>query len=116
MDGREGRESGRWLTTDVDNLHDAKLDVLLQRARRPQINGRKQRSAAFWRDLVAASQLNKRHAFRDEVADPTLDTNGHAIHFGQGAQQFDVDESDVAGSLTCNRNIQLSRKGSCDFC
>ena len=77
-------------------------------SRRPQIDGGKQRCAAFRRDFVAASQLHERHAFRDEVADPTLDANGHAIHFGQGAQPFDVDESDVAGSLTCNRNIQLA--------
>jgi hypothetical protein len=60
--------------------------------------------------------MHERDAFRDEVADPPFDANGHAIHLGQGAQTVNVYLSNVAGSLTCNRNIQQSRKGSCDFC
>ena len=84
--------------TDVDDLHDAKLNVLLQGA----LSARDQRSkaAATRRSAVILSPRVKcisGGAFRDEVADPTLDANGHAVHLWPGPQTFDVDESNVAG-------------------
>src|ERR1019366_7206771 len=97
---------------DVDNLDDSKLDVLLHRARRADVDCRKQAVLALRGHSACVDDPQDRRPGGNEASNAPLQRDLSAEGFGALDEKADIDEADVSRFARENRSIApLARKG-----
>ncbi len=95
---------------DVDDLHDAELDVLLHGASRPYLDRRKQLDGALIGDPVAAGEADQRDALGNEMSNAAFQAQTYPVFLCERAQPRDVDKADIAGFTARYHFLEFPRE------
>ena len=102
---------------NVDDLDDAKLNVLLHGARRPDVEGGDQVERAVGRNALRLRHSHERNAGRHKLTDAALQMHANLVGFRKDNKAIDIDIADIAGlpiedgrPVLCRRHFAAIRK------